>query len=79
MYMLTIFPWLNAILSYFKQLPLNFGYAPLYVDTSAGGALLSGDLITSFNFLDFHSVINSLGENNIGPVFLNVLKYFYAG
>ena len=53
MYMLTIFPWLNANLSCFKQLPLNFGYAPLYVDTSAGARLLSGDSIKSFNFLDF--------------------------
>ena len=46
----------------FKQLPLNFGCSPLCLDTSAGARLLSGDLITSFNPLDFHSVINSLGE-----------------
>ena len=45
-------------LSCFKQLPLNFGYAPLYVDTSAGARLLSGDLIASFNPLDFDFVIN---------------------
>ena len=81
--MLTIFAWLNIILSCFKQLPLNFGYALLkfgylYVN-SAGARLLSGDLMALFNTLDFHSVIESLGESTIGAVFLNVLKYLCAG
>ena len=66
-------------LSCFKQLPLNFGYAPLYVDTSAGARLLLGYLITSFNPLDFHYVINSMGENNLKVLSLNVLNCSYAG
>ena len=65
--------------SCFKQLPLNFGYTHLYVDTSAGARLLLGDSITSFNPLDFHSVINSLSEINLEVLFLNVLKYLYGG
>ena len=72
--MLTIFLRLNTGLFCFKQLPLSFGYILL-----PGARLLSGYLITSFNPLDFHSVINSLGDPRLKTRSLNALKYLYAG
>ena len=65
-----------------KQLPLNFAHILLPVNSIPGVRVLLGGVITSLdNPLDFHSIINSLGDPyfKIFPVLLIVLKYLYTG
>ena len=58
--MFAIVPWVNVILSCFKQLPLNFTIVLLPIQLNAGARLLlvvGGGLIISDNPLDFHCEI----------------------
>ena len=59
--MFTIFPWFYAILSCFKQPPLNSKYILLLSYPRVRARQLSGGLITSSDSpLDFHSEIPSV-------------------
>ena len=70
MYVFTIFPWLNVLLSWSEQLPLSFTLD--LVPKDSGARLLSdvvGSLIiSSDNPLNFHSEIQS-----VLPIFLKYL------